>query len=77
MLGGYEATKKWPPAVPNTTGAMTEEEKRLIGQALADSALVLIGPTYVDWIQVSVVPNRQTLFWRGDDGSWMGTIVVT
>lgn len=76
MPGGYEDAKKWPLAVPTTTGATTEEEKKLVKQALGNFALVLIEPTYVDWIQISVVPNRRTLFRRGGDGSWTETIVV-
>ena len=76
MPGGYEDAKKWPPTVPTTTGATTEEEKKLVEQALANFALVLIEPAYVDWIQVSIVPNRRTLFHRGGGGSWTETIVV-
>ena len=76
MPGGYEDAKKWPQTVPTTTGATTEEEKRLVEQALANFALVLIEPTYVDWIQVSVVPNQRTLFHRGGGGIWTEAIVV-
>ena len=76
MDGGYEEAKKWPETIPTTTGATNEKEKKLVDQALANFVLILIEPTYVDWVQLGVVPNQRTLFYRGDDGSWTETIVV-
>ena len=76
LKGGYEEAKKWPKSVPTTTGAVSEEEKELVKQALGNFALVLIEPSYVDWLQMGVVPNQRTLFIRGDDESWTETIVV-
>jgi len=76
MEGGYDEAKKWPKSVPTTTGATNEEEKKLVEVALGNFALVLIEPTFVDWVQMGVVPNQRTFFTRGDDGSWIETIVV-
>ena len=76
MEGGYEEAKKWPETVPTTTGAKNEKEKKLVEQALANFVLVLVEPTYVDWVQLGVVPDRRTLFHRGDDESWTEVIVI-
>ncbi|KAF9786798.1 hypothetical protein BJ322DRAFT_1052049 [Thelephora terrestris] len=76
MKGGYEEAKDWPETVPTTSGATNEKEKKLVEQALGNFALVLIEPTYVDWVQLGTSPNRRTFFHRGDDGSWTETIVV-
>ena len=76
LEGGYEDAKKWPKSVPTTTGATSEEEKELVERALGNFALVLVEPTYVDWVELGVVPNQRTVFDRADDGSWAETIVV-
>jgi pyridoxamine 5'-phosphate oxidase len=76
MKGGYEEAKDWPETVPTTSGATNEKEKKLVEQALGNFALVLIEPTYVDWVQLGTSPNRRTFFHRGYDGSWTETIVV-
>lgn len=76
MEGGYEEAKKWPETIPTTTGAKNEKEKKLVEQALANFVLILLEPTYVDWVQLGTVPDRRTLFHREDDESWTETIVV-
>lgn len=76
MKGGYEEAGKWPKTVPTTTGATNENEKKLVEVALGNFALVLIEPTYVDWVQLGVSPDRRTFFHRGEDESWTETIVV-
>ena len=76
MKGGYDEAKKWPETIPTTSGAANEKEKELVEQALGNFALVLIEPTYVDWVQLGIVPNRRTFFHRGDGGFWTETIVV-
>ena len=76
MEGGYEEANGWPKSVPTTTGATNEEEKKLVEVALGNFALVLIEPTFVDWVQMGVVPIQRTFFTRGDNGSWIETIVV-
>ena len=76
LKGGYEEAEKWPKSVPTTTGATNEEEKKLVEEALGNFALVLIEPTFVDWVQLGVVPNQRTFFARGGDETWTETIVV-
>ena len=76
MEGGYEEAKKWPETIPTTTGATNEKEKKLVETALGNFALVLVEPTFVDWVQLDTVPDRRTFFDRGQDGLWTETIVV-
>ena len=76
LEGGYEEANKWPKTVPATTEVKNEEEEKLVKEALGNFALVLIEPTYVDWVQLDVMPNQRTFFTRGDDESWAETIVV-
>lgn len=76
MKGGYEEAKEWPETIPSTTEATNENEKKLVEEALGNFALVLIEPTYVDWTQLGISPDRRTLFYRGENGSWTETIVV-
>jgi len=76
LKGGYEEGEKWPKSVPTTTGAKNEEEKKLVKEALGNFALVLVEPTFVDWVQMGVVPNQRTFFTRGSDESWTESIVV-
>ena len=76
MEGGYEEAKKWPETIPTSTGATNEKEKRLVEQALGNFVLLLIEPTFVDWVQLGVVPDRRTFFHRGEGESWTETIVV-
>lgn len=76
LEGGYEEAKKWPKSVPTTTGATTEEEKKLVEEALGNFVLILIEPTFVDWYQSGVEPDQRTFFTRGEDESWTETIVA-
>jgi pyridoxamine 5'-phosphate oxidase len=76
MKGGYEEAEKWPETIPTTTGATNEKEKKLVDEALGNFVLVLIEPTFVDWVQLGTTPDRRTFFYRGDDGSWTEDIVV-
>ena len=76
MKGGYGEAEKWPETIPTTAGARNEKEKELVEMALGNFALVLIEPTFVDWVQLSAVPDRRTFFDRGRDGVWTETVVV-
>lgn len=75
MEGGYEEAEKWPKTIPTTTGVANEMEKKLVEEALSNFALVLIEPTFVDWIQLGIIPNRRTFF-HTEGGLWTETIVV-
>lgn len=76
LKGGYEESKEWPETIPSTTEATSEKDKKLVGEALGNFVLVLIEPSFVDWFQLGVVPDRRTFFHRGQDGSWTETIVA-
>jgi hypothetical protein len=67
MKGGYEEAEKQPETIPTTTGVTNENEKKLVDVALGNLALVLIEPTFADWIQLGAMPDRQTCFDRGGD----------
>ena len=45
----YEEVEKWPEYISAATG-VTNEGKKLVEQALGSSALVLVEPSYVDWV---------------------------
>ena len=78
LQGGQEEAKKWPEIVedPNEHEDLPEEKYNELLQnwkeALANFALVLIDPIEVDLIDMAVVPNRRTRFFRapGDHGLW-------
>jgi pyridoxamine 5'-phosphate oxidase len=67
MKGWYEEAEKWPEATPATTGA-TNKKKKLVDVALGNFALVLIEPTFADWIQLGTcMSDRRTCFYGGGD----------
>lgn len=74
--GGYDEAEKWPQKLPTLEEAENEDERKQVLFALGNFALVLIEPTDVDWVEMSVVPNRRTRFVKGEDGQWTETILV-
>jgi hypothetical protein len=66
MKEGYEEAEMWPEAIPATAGATNRKEKKLVDVALGNFVLVLIEPTFADWIQLGTVPDPRT-FYRGED----------
>ncbi|KAH9969125.1 pyridoxamine 5'-phosphate oxidase-domain-containing protein [Russula dissimulans] len=75
LEGGFEEMNDWPVKVPKPSEAETEKEKELAELALSNYALVVIEPSYVDWVQMAIRPNRRTFFIReGDD--WKEVEVV-
>jgi len=75
LEGGYEEMNDWPAKVPKPGEAKTEKEKELAELAFSSYALVVIEPSYVDWVQMAIRPNRRTFFIReGDD--WKEVAVV-
>jgi len=75
LEGGYEEMDDWPVKVPKPSEAKTEKEKELVELALSNYALIVIEPSYVDWVQMAIKPNRRTFFTReGDD--WNEVAVV-
>jgi pyridoxamine 5'-phosphate oxidase len=75
LQGGYEEMDDWPVRVPKSSEAKTEKEKELVKVALSNYALVVIEPFRVDWVQMSVKPDRRTFFTR-DGGDWKEQPVV-
>ncbi|KAF8131548.1 pyridoxamine 5'-phosphate oxidase-domain-containing protein [Boletus edulis] len=69
--------KKWPKRLPKVGEAGSEAEKRLLGVALGNFALLMVEPFEVDYVELGVVPNRRTRCER-EEGSvvFKETLVV-
>ncbi|KAI0271449.1 pyridoxamine 5'-phosphate oxidase-domain-containing protein [Gloeopeniophorella convolvens] len=68
LKGGYEEMDDWPAKLPKPSEAKTNEEKKLVEIALSNYAIIAIEPLEVDWLQMSIKPNRRTFFTLdGDD----------
>ncbi|KAF8435686.1 hypothetical protein L210DRAFT_914415 [Boletus edulis BED1] len=57
---GEEEMKKWPKRLPKVGEAGSDAEKRLLGVALGNFALLMVEPFEVDYVELGVVPNRRT-----------------
>jgi len=68
LEGGQEEARKWPVRLEEPKPG-DEEGKRLWEMSLANFALVVIEPHDVDYVELGIVPNRRTRFWR-KDGGW-------
>ncbi|TCD67880.1 hypothetical protein EIP91_011814 [Steccherinum ochraceum] len=79
-ISSYDDAKSWPSTVKNVGEAETDEEKANLEEALKNFALVLIEPLDIDWVQLGVIPNRRTRFYRkeqeGSGDEWIETIEV-
>jgi len=75
LEGGYEEMDDLPVEVPKPSEAKTEKEKELVELALSNYALIVIEPSYVDWVQMAIRPNRRTFFTREGD-EWKEVAVV-
>ncbi|EIM83605.1 uncharacterized protein STEHIDRAFT_63546 [Stereum hirsutum FP-91666 SS1] len=64
LKGGYDEAKNWVESVKKEGEAETDEEKKFTAQALGNFALMAIEPLEVDWVQMGIVPNRRTKYWR-------------
>ncbi|KAI9513095.1 pyridoxamine 5'-phosphate oxidase-domain-containing protein [Russula earlei] len=62
LEGGCDEANDWPVKVPKPSEAKTEKEKALAELALSNYAIIVIEPFYVDWLQMSIVPNCRTFF---------------
>ncbi|KAH7338798.1 pyridoxamine 5'-phosphate oxidase-domain-containing protein [Rhizoctonia solani] len=67
--------EKWPQKLPEKGKEETEEEKKLVKEALENFSLLLLEPLQVDFIEFSVVPNRRTQ-WSFDGRKWDEQAVV-
>jgi hypothetical protein len=78
LKGGQEEAKKWPETLedPSEHKDLPEEKYNELlqnwNQALANFALVVIDPVEVDLVELGVVPNRRTRFFKppGNHGIW-------
>lgn len=76
LEGGEEEAKKWPTKLEEPGEDADEETRKNWETALGNFALLIVDPTEVDFVELGVVPNRRTRFWRTGDGSWDSEAVV-
>ncbi|KAG5653912.1 hypothetical protein H0H81_009504 [Sphagnurus paluster] len=70
LEGGEEEAKKWPVRLEEPGEHSTDEDRKNWEKALGNFALVIVDPTDVDYVELGVVPNRRTRFWKNGDGVW-------
>lgn len=75
LEGGEDEAKKWPATVDEPGPDAPEEEKRNWETALGRFALIIVDPSFVDYVELGVVPNRRWKFWR-TEGRWEEEAVV-
>ncbi|ESK93467.1 pyridoxamine 5 -phosphate oxidase- fmn-binding [Moniliophthora roreri MCA 2997] len=87
LVGGEEEAKKWPVRVDEPGHErgedgreVTEEDKGKNKEnwetALKRFALLIIDPTEVDYVELGVIPNKRTRFWKSENGTWKEEAVV-
>ncbi|KAG6842373.1 hypothetical protein C0991_007503 [Blastosporella zonata] len=76
LQGGEEEAKKWPVKLEEPAEDADEETKKNWRTALGNFALLIVDPIEVDYVELGVLPNRRTRFWRRSDGSWQSEAVV-
>ena len=70
LEGGQEEAKKWPEKVEEPGPDSSDEDRKNWEVALENFALMIIEPTYVDFVDLGVVPNRRFGFRRDEKGHW-------
>ena len=78
LKGGQDEAKNWPEVVEDPSeheDLPREKYDKLLRnwkKALSNFALVVIDPIEVDLVELGVVPNRRTLFFKasGNHGLW-------
>ncbi|KAI5120803.1 hypothetical protein M0805_002430 [Coniferiporia weirii] len=81
-LDNPELADSWPQKLPKRKEVadedtdMNPEMKGQVDAALRNFALVVIDPTEVDYVELGVVPNRRTRFFKNEEGSWMEEALV-
>lgn len=76
LVGGEEEAKRWPVKLEEPGEDSDEEAKKNWETALGNFALLIVDPTDVDMVELGVVPNRRTRFWRTTRGEWESEAVV-
>ncbi|KAL5519422.1 hypothetical protein ACEPAH_1105 [Sanghuangporus vaninii] len=68
--------KEFPETLPKSDEA--GDKKELVATALKNFALVIIDPLEVDYVEVGVMPNRRTRFFResAGEGGWKEEALV-
>ncbi|KAF9469639.1 pyridoxamine 5'-phosphate oxidase-domain-containing protein [Collybia nuda] len=76
LVGGEEEAKRWPVKLEEPREDSDEETKKNWETALGNFALVIVDPTDVDMVELGVVPNRRSRFWRTASGEWESEALV-
>jgi hypothetical protein len=76
LPGGEEEAKKWPAKIEMPTDGDGEEARQNWETALGNFALLIVDPTEVDFVELGMVPNRRTRFWKTGDGVWKEEALV-
>ncbi|KAL5494788.1 hypothetical protein ACEPAI_250 [Sanghuangporus weigelae] len=68
--------RKWPETLPKRDEA--GDKKELVAVALKNYALVVIDPFEVDYVELGVMPNRRTRFFKesAGEGGWKEEALV-
>ncbi|KAF5385152.1 hypothetical protein D9615_001080 [Tricholomella constricta] len=76
LEGEEEEARKWPVKLEEPGDDADEETRRNWETALANFALLIVDPTEADFLELGVMPNRRTRFWKTIDGAWDSEAVV-
>jgi len=76
LEGGYDEAKTWLDRLEEPKEGDNEQLRRNWDMALHNFAVLIIDPTEVDYLELGVIPNRRTRFWRKSDGSWDSEALV-
>ncbi|GLB43556.1 putative pyridoxamine 5'-phosphate oxidase [Lyophyllum shimeji] len=76
LEGGPDEAKKWPERLEEPGDHADDETRKNWETALGNFALLVVDPTEVDFVELGVMPNRRTRFWRSSSGSWDSEAVV-
>lgn len=72
LVGGEEEARRWPEKLvkPGSEGGMGEDANRNWETALGNFGLVVVDPNEVDFVELGVMPNRRTRFWKSEAEGW-------
>lgn len=76
LEGGHKEANKWLVTLTEPKDDDDEEMRKNWETALGNFALLIVDPTEVDYVELGVVPNRRTRFWRTSQGTWESEAVV-
>jgi len=67
---------QFPTSLPSDLDATTDEEKRLVGEALQAFSLIVMSPFDVDLCDLGARPNTRSRWELGKTGQWTETDLV-